>query len=73
MNCLLGKKRENAHYVNVECNQEFFRARKISWSKDTSIDILSSTQKKNPTGKIFGDFLLDTLKTTFHLRNLTHK
>ena len=52
-------------------NQKFFRAGEVSWNWGTSINILSKSQEKGPAGKNLGVFLLDTLKTTFWMANLT--
>ena len=47
-------------------NQKFFRTGEMSWNQGTSINILLKGQeKKNPLGKIWKFFLLDTGKNTF--------
>ena len=52
-------------------NQEFFRAGEFSRNQGTSIKISSTThERKAPQGKNMG-FLLETLETTFKMRNLT--
>ena len=46
--------------------QEFFRAADVSWNEDTSINFLSTTQRKQtPQEKKLDYFLLDALKTPF--------
>ena len=35
-------------------------------------DFVKNTRKKVPQGKILELFLIDTLKTTFRMENLTH-
>ena len=53
-------------------NQEFFRAGEFSRNQGTSINISSTThERKAPQGKNMSFFLLETLKTTFKIRNLT--
>ena len=57
-----------------EHNQEFFRAREVSWRKGTSINISSTTNgRKAKQGKTSEFFLLDPPKTSFQLKNLTHR
>ena len=52
-------------------NQESFRAGEFSRNQGTSINISSTThERKAPQGKNMGFFLLETLKTTFKMRNL---
>ena len=61
---------------NVQArNQKSFRAREISRNLDTSIIILSQKHKKKKVqqGKFLEFFLLDTLKTTFWMENLTQR
>ena len=54
-------------------NQDFFRAGEFSLNQGTSIIISSTThEKKDPRREnIWGFFLLETLRTTFKMRNLT--
>ena len=53
-------------------NKEFFRAGEFSRNQGTSINISSTThERKAPQGKNMGFFHLETLKTTFKMRNLT--
>ena len=53
-------------------NQEYFRAGEFSRNQGTSINISSTThERKAPQGKNMGFFLLETLKTTIKMRNLT--
>ena len=53
-------------------NQEFFRAEEFSRNQSTSINISSAAhERKAPQGKKYGFFLLENLKTTFKMRNLT--
>ena len=53
-------------------NQEFFRAGEFSRNQGTWINISSTThERKAPQGKNIGFFLLETLKITFKMRNLT--
>ena len=57
-----------------EHNQEFFRAREVSWRKGTSINISSTTNgRKAKQGKTSEFFLLDPPKTSFQMKNLTHR
>ena len=49
-------------------NQKFFRAGEILWNLGTSINISYKAQEKK--GNFF---LLDTLKTTFWMENLTQR
>ena len=53
----------NSTMIHVKaCNQEFFRLEEFSWNQGTSVNI-SSTIHEN--------FLLETLKSTFQMRNST--
>ena len=54
-------------------NQDFFRAGEFSRNQGTSINISSTThERKGPRREnIWVFFLLETLKTTFKMRNLT--
>ena len=53
-------------------DQEFFRAGEFSRNQGTWINISSTThERKAPQGKNIGFFLLETLKITFKMRNLT--
>ena len=52
--------------------QEFFRAGEFSRKQGASIKISSTAyERKVPQGKNMGFFLLETLKTTLKMRNLT--
>ena len=54
--------------------QEFFRADEVPWNGSTSINILSTTIKKNPRRETFWSFfLLDVLKTAYQIRHVTHR
>ena len=50
----------NERYLVSGDTQKFFRAGEVSW-------------KKAPQRKILNFFLLDTLKTAFSIKNLTHR
>ena len=53
-------------------NQDFFRAGEFSWNQGTSINISSAThERKALQEKNMDFFLLETLKITFKIRNLT--
>ena len=58
-------------------NQEFFRTRDISWNEGTSINNLLTTNQreasKNNKKKNLKCFLLNALKTAFHMRYLTYR
>ena len=49
-------------YIIVQAhNQKFFRVGKFSWNQDTSINILSKTQKEMMQENVLGILLPDTL------------
>ena len=54
-------------------NQKFFRAGEVLRNQVISIKSFLKTQEKRSRRENFGDFLLDTLKTTFWMEYLTQK
>ena len=61
-------------FSSLARNHKFFRAGEISWDQGTFIDILLKTpEKKTLLGKIWVFFLLDTLRTTLLMENLTQR
>ena len=52
-------------HINHGHNQEYFRAREVTWNKGTLINNSSTIERKAPQGKTSQFFLLDTLKTAF--------
>ena len=51
-------------YISVE-QPEFFRVGMFPWNKDTSINISSTTQKKDHALQISESLLVNILKTAF--------
>ena len=59
-------------HITQGLNQEFFRAREVSWNKNTLIkSSFTSNERKAPQGNTSEFFLLDTLKASFEMRNLS--
>ena len=55
-------------------NQELFRAGKVSWNQDTSINILSLRyRRENLKGELFEFLFLDAFETAFSMRYLNHR
>ena len=55
-------------------NQKFFSSGEVSWNEGTSINISSKTQeRKAPQGNVLEFFLLDTIKSTLWMKNLTQR
>ena len=53
---------------------KFFQAGEVSWNYGTSIKISSKTHEKRPRRERFWRFFfLNTIKTTFRIKNLTQK
>ena len=63
---------DDKFHIRQARNQEFFKAGGFSRNQGMSINILSTThERKAQQGKNMGFFPLETLKTTFKIRNLT--
>ena len=62
--CFHSERLTFALYISVE-QPEFFRVGVFPWNKDTSINISSTTQKKDHALQISESFLVNILKTAF--------